>query len=179
MEYSRESDIKQASMVALDPYLKAESLLVAQMCVRHHKPYITLDCEYDDFMAIHAAAVIISHELRDQAYPVPICRKSSSLPGSLRRAGNIYLRAENFGTARRDQPVKKYKTLQDQTCWYHRCRLILSVPELFMVCCIHGDDKSTVEFASAVAACVCLTVPHALNAPDLKGVLAFMKEALH
>jgi len=32
------------------------------------KPYVTLDCRYDDPIAINAAAVVISHELRDQAY---------------------------------------------------------------------------------------------------------------
>ena len=38
------------------------------------------------------------------------------------------------------------------------------------------DDPRTVDFACAVAACVCLSVPHALNAPDLDGVLAFMEQ---
>ena len=38
------------------------------------------------------------------------------------------------------------------------------------------DDEHIVEFASAVAACVCLTVPHTLNAPGLDAILAFMKQ---
>jgi sugar/nucleoside kinase (ribokinase family) len=37
------------------------------------------------------------------------------------------------------------------------------------------DDEKTIDFASAVAACVCLTIPHTLGAPNLDGVLAFMK----
>jgi sugar/nucleoside kinase (ribokinase family) len=39
----------------------------------------------------------------------------------------------------------------------------------------HRDDENTVDFASAVAACVWLTLPHTLGAPNLDGVLAFMK----
>jgi hypothetical protein len=38
------------------------------------------------------------------------------------------------------------------------------------------DDESTINFASAVAACVCLTIPHTLNAPGMDGVLKFMEE---
>jgi len=38
------------------------------------------------------------------------------------------------------------------------------------------DDEATITFASAVAACVCLTIPHSLNAPGLEGVLKFMEE---
>ncbi len=64
----REIDIQPASIISLDPYFKRESLRAAQICVRNKKPYVTLDCKYDDFIARNAAAVIISHELRNQAY---------------------------------------------------------------------------------------------------------------
>ena len=64
----QEMDIQNAVLVSLDPYFKEESLFIAQMCVRHKKPYVTIDCTYDDFMAQNADAVIISHELREQAY---------------------------------------------------------------------------------------------------------------
>ena len=38
------------------------------------------------------------------------------------------------------------------------------------------DDERTIDFASAVASCVCLTMPHTLNAPGLEGVLKFIKK---
>lgn len=37
-------------------------------------------------------------------------------------------------------------------------------------------DGFTAQLAAAVAACVCLTVPHTLNAPGLDAILAFMEE---
>jgi sugar/nucleoside kinase (ribokinase family) len=37
-------------------------------------------------------------------------------------------------------------------------------------------DERVVDFASAVAACVCMTMPHALDAPDLAAVEAFIEE---
>ena len=48
--------------------LRAESRRAAELCVAHDKPYVTLDSPYDDYVAQNAAAVAISHELRDQAY---------------------------------------------------------------------------------------------------------------
>jgi sugar/nucleoside kinase (ribokinase family) len=38
------------------------------------------------------------------------------------------------------------------------------------------DDQAVIDFASATAACVCLTIPHALSAPDLDGVRRFLGE---
>lgn len=172
----RERDIQQAAMVALDPYLKEESLQVAQHCVRNHIPYVTLDCRYDDYMAIHATAVIISHELRDQAYP----------GGDLEEIFNAYLAhceglviftfgADEIWYARHGQNLKKYTPYKikpvDTT----------GAGDSFRAGIIYGllnalDDDSTIDFASAVAACVCLSVPHALNAPGLEGVIEFMKK---
>ncbi len=77
-----EDDITNAALVSLDPYLRDESLRVAELCVLHQKPYVTIDCTYDDFMARNAEALIISHELRDKAYPIADCSKFSS---SIRR----------------------------------------------------------------------------------------------
>jgi sugar/nucleoside kinase (ribokinase family) len=175
----REEDIQKAKMIALDPYLRETSLQVAQLCVRNHKPYVTLDCRYDDFMAIHAAAVIVSHELRDQAY------SDQDMPEIFKKyqAGCEGLILFTFGAdelwyARRDQPIRKYKpykiTPVDTT----------GAGDSFRAGIVYGllnswDDESTVDFASAVAACVCLSAPHALNAPGLEGVLAFMKEKKH
>jgi hypothetical protein len=64
-----EEDIQHAAMIGLDPYFKEEALRTAHMCVQNKKPYVTLDCRYDDFIAQNAAAIIISQEVRDQVYP--------------------------------------------------------------------------------------------------------------
>ena len=56
----KEEDIMNAAMTALDPYFKEEALLAAHICVHNKKPYVTLDCRYDDIIAQHAEAVPIS-----------------------------------------------------------------------------------------------------------------------
>ncbi|MBN2272809.1 MAG: hypothetical protein JXR41_10820 [Bacteroidales bacterium] len=171
-----EKDIQKAAMVALDPYLKNESLLVAQLCYQNQIPYVTLDCKYDSFLTIHAAAVIISHELRDQAYP------DDNLPEIF----NAYqahceglviftFGADEIWYARRGQTMRKYAPYKikpvDTT----------GAGDSFRAGIIYGllnqwDDESAIDFASAVAACVCLSAPHALNAPELDDILLFMKE---
>jgi sugar/nucleoside kinase (ribokinase family) len=172
----QEPDIQQARMIALDPYLRESSLQVAELCVKNHKPYVTLDCRYDDFMANHAEAVIISHELRDQAYP----------GGNMQQIFNEYQNrceglivftfgADELWYSRRGQPIRKYKPYRitpiDTT----------GAGDAFRAGIVYGllnswNDASTVDFASAVAACACLSTPHALNAPALEGVLKFIKE---
>jgi len=172
----QEEDIADAAMIALDPYLRDESLWAAQLCVRDHKPYVTLDCRYDDFMAMHAAAVIISHELRDQAY------QNCNMQDVFRNYQDYCegLVIFTFGSdelwyARPGEPVRKYRpykiTPVDTTGAgdSFRAGIVYGL--------LHGwDDEKTIDFASAVAACVCLSTPHALNAPGLDEILAFMRD---
>jgi len=63
-----EEDIAAASIVCLDPYLGESSLRAAEYCVAHSTPYVTLDVPFDGYIAQHAAAISVSHELRDQSY---------------------------------------------------------------------------------------------------------------
>lgn len=171
-----ETDIRDAKMVVLDPYHGEESHRIARMCVGNQKPYVTHDCRYDDFIAVHAAAVIVSHELRDQAY----------LDRDMQEVFQKYTEqctglvlftfgSEELWYARRGQEVRKcipYTVTPVDTT---------GAGDSFRAGIAYGilnewTDEKTVDFASAVAACVCLSAPHTLNAPRLDGVLAFMKE---
>ena len=172
----QETDIKDATIVSLDPYFKNESLLTAQLCVKNRKPYVTLDCKYDDYIAQNAEAVIISHELRDQAY------KGENIIDLFKNYQKYCkgLIIFTFGSdelwyARREENISKFKPYVikpvDTT----------GAGDSFRSGVIYGllkswDDRSIVDFASAVSACVCLTFPHTLNAPGLDGILNFMNE---
>lgn len=171
-----EIDIQNAAIISLDPFFKQESLSVAQMCVRNNKPYVTIDCRYEDFIAQHAEAVIISHELRDQAYRdsnmITVFNKYQEYCKGL----IIFtFGGDEVWYARQGQQINKFKSYMiapiDTT----------GAGDSFRSGIIYGmlhswEDESIVDFASAVAACVCLTIPHTLNAPGLEGVLSFMKE---
>lgn len=172
----QEIDIKSAKMIALDPYFKKQSLSVAEMCVKNDKPYVVVDSKYDDFMAQNAEAIIISHELRDMAYKD--CDAAETFNSYQKHCKGLIVftfGADELWFARGMNKIKKlrpYKINPIDTT---------GAGDSFRSGVIYGllnnwDDESTVEFASAVSACVCLSVPHTLNAPNLEGVLQFMKE---
>jgi sugar/nucleoside kinase (ribokinase family) len=172
-----EADVQAAKYVSLDPYFRQESVEVAKICMDNRKPYVTVDCTYDSLIAGQAEAVIISHELRDQAY------KNLDLKDVFRKyqrhCGGLIIftfGAKDLWYARGLERVRTFKpfpiTPVDPT----------GAGDSFRSGVIYGllkswDDASTIEFASAVSACVCLTTPHTLNAPNLKGVLDFMNKS--
>jgi sugar/nucleoside kinase (ribokinase family) len=172
----QETDVQNATIVSLDPYFKNESLNVTRMCIKNQKPYVTIDCKYDDFITQNAEAIIISHELRDKAY----CGKDM-----LDIFGNYQkyckgLTIFTFGCdelwyARPGQKINKFKPYiiepVDTT----------GAGDSFRAGVIYGilnswNDNSIMKFACAVAACVCLSSPHTLNAPGLEEIFKFMNE---
>jgi sugar/nucleoside kinase (ribokinase family) len=171
-----ESDIMESKMIALDPYFKDDALMAAKMCVKNCKRYVTLDSRYDDFIAVNSEAVVISHELRDQAYRD--CDMKDLFEKYLQTCKGLVIftfGSDDLWYARKGQELKKYKpykiTPVDTT----------GAGDSFRSGIIYGllnglSDYDTMDFASAVAACVCLTIPHALNAPGLEGVRMFMAE---
>jgi sugar/nucleoside kinase (ribokinase family) len=168
-------DIQRAAIVCLDPYFRTESQLAAELCVKHQKPYVTLDCRYEDYTAQHAAAIVVSHELRDGAYAK---RDSSEVFARYQEScqglviftfGSDRLWFGRRGGERREGRPYAIEAI-DTT----------GAGDSFRAGVAYGvfqgwSDERTIDFASAVAACVCLTVPHTLNAPGLDGVVAFME----
>lgn len=172
----RAEDIENADIVCLDPYFRRESLLAAEICVERGKPYVTLDCAYDGFLAQHAAAVVISHELRDTTY---VGSDVDALFAAYQRAcrGLVVF---TFGSdllwyGRQDSERKSFRPFEiepvDTT----------GAGDSFRGAIAYGvlrgwTDEETIEFASAVAACVCLSAPHTLNAPGMDGIRQFLQE---
>ena len=172
------NDVRQADIVCLDPYFREQSRQAAELCVEFRKPYVTLDCRYDDYIAINAAAVIVSHELRDQAYvgcnleEVFLKYQSTCKGLIIFTFGGDHAWYARAGEPRKFQVPYKIKPL-DTT----------GAGDSFRGAIAYGlvqnwSDDKILDFASAVAACVCLTRPHALNAPDLAGVLEFMRSCV-
>jgi len=171
-----EEDIRNSKIAALDPYFKDESREAAKLCLKNNIRYVTLDCPFDDYMAQNAAAIVISHELKDKSYPnedlVSVFKKyQESCKGLI-----IFTFGENeLWYARKGEEMKKFTPYKinpvDTT----------GAGDSFRGGIVYGllnewNDEDVVDFASALAACVCLSIPHTLNAPGLEGILSFMKE---
>ena len=58
----REQDIIDCKVVGIDPYFKESTQMVAELCVKHGKPYVTIDCKHDTYLHQHAAINVLSHE---------------------------------------------------------------------------------------------------------------------
>jgi ribokinase len=171
----RPEDIEQSSMVCLDPYFREQSTEAAELCVKFARPYVTLDCRYDGYVAQNAAAVVISHELRDQAYAGR--DHQGVFKEYLERCQGLVIftfGGEPLWFARPGGSRKIFRPYKidpvDTT----------GAGDSFRGAIAYGllkgwSDEATVEFASAVAACVCLTVPHALNAPGIDEIVAFQE----
>ncbi|HEY5960867.1 MAG TPA: PfkB family carbohydrate kinase [Polyangiaceae bacterium] len=173
----RPEDIAEARMVCIDPYFREQSVRAAELCVEARKPYVTLDSRFQDFMAQEAAAVVISHELRDQAY-------RGVDHGELFESYLVHCRGLvifTFGErelwfARRGNARQTFRPFSIKPVD------TAGAGDAFRGAIAYGllnqwSDHATVEFASAVAACVCQTTPHTLQAPDLAGVKAFLRAA--
>ena len=64
-----EASIQESKCVALDPFFGEQSALVAELCRKHHRDYVTIDCHWDSPIAQHAKAIICSREFIDREYP--------------------------------------------------------------------------------------------------------------
>jgi sugar/nucleoside kinase (ribokinase family) len=169
-----EEDVVGARIVGIDPYFKADSERLARLCVIHGIPYVTLDCAYDGYVAQNAASVIVSHELRDQAYrgrdPAGVFEKFLE---HCRGLTIFSFGADELWYGRPGGQFRKmppFKIVPVDTT---------GAGDSFRAGIMYGllqgwNDETVVEFASAVAACVCLSIPHTLNAPGLDGVLDFL-----
>jgi len=173
----RADDIRDARIVCLDPYFHGESRRVAELCVEMDKPYVTLDCEFDDYMAQNAAAVVVSHELRDRVYLGQDQRQLFERYQSHCRGLTIFTFGhEPLWYGRASEAMRQFQPYAidpvDTT----------GAGDAFRGAIAYGllqghDDEETVGFASAVAANVCLSYPHALNAPGLEAILSFIANA--
>jgi sugar/nucleoside kinase (ribokinase family) len=127
-------------------------------------------------MAQHAEAVIISHELRNTDYrDTDMNFVFQNYMDSCKGLIIFTFGSDELWYSWPGRRIRKFKpytiTSIDTT----------GAGDSFRAGIIYGllnswDDESTIEFASAVASCVCLTMPHTLNAPGLDGVRAFMEK---
>ncbi|MGA2141683.1 MAG: PfkB family carbohydrate kinase [Brevinematales bacterium] len=171
-----EGDIRRSDYIAIDPFFKKESRAAAEICVKYNKPYVCLDCRHDDYITKNAAAMIITYEVWDKEY------KGADLGELFKKyiENSKGLMIFTFGSrdlwyARPGEKVRKFKPFNIKPVD------TAGAGDSFRAGIIYGlmqgwEDARTIEFASAVAACVCMTIPHALGAPGLKGVLDFIDQ---
>ncbi len=170
-----EDSIRQAQVVALDPFFGVESAQVADLCIKHGVEYVTIDCKCSTAIARNARAIVCSQEFLDRDYP-----------------GADY--ADVFEQYRATCKGLVIFTFGGRDLWYQaptrkessrlapfKVKVVdtLGAGDTFRAGVAYGvlkhmPDDEIVRFASATAAMVCTRFPSVQQPPTLDEIQALM-----
>ncbi len=163
-----EERIKSCRIAAIDPFFPEDSQLAAEYCVKHGKPYVTIDCRHDSYIHRHAAVSVISGECFANSYPdqsreelIPLFMENGGL--TIITNGSKPLLYGRNGVVNTFGP---YKVKAVST---------LGAGDSFKAGAVYGllngmSDGELVSFASACAACAVTEFPLPLNPPTLEKI---------
>lgn len=167
-------DIQAAKVVSLDPFFRDESLAVSRICKEMGKPYITVDCKYDDEIAMNASAIIIAGEYRRGTYPderteILFCKYLENATGLV-----IFTSGRKdilFG--RRGQVAQRFEPYKIRTVD------TTGAGDSFRAGVVYGflqnwPAETIIHFASALAAYVCETFPGVLKCPGFNELMDYI-----
>ncbi|CAG0932702.1 hypothetical protein TFLX_02702 [Thermoflexales bacterium] len=171
-----EESIQAARCVALDPFFGKESRQVAELCVKHGKDYVTIDCHADDFIAQQARVSVCSREFLEREYPGTdrlelLARYRAACRGLI----IFTFGAEEilYQSAGQAEPAtfKPYTVKVVDT---------LAAGDVFRAGVVYGvlqqmSDRDMVQFASACAAVSCTRFPSVYEPPTLEEVTRLIK----
>ena len=170
----REQDIMDCRVVGIDPYFGEETQKAAELCVRHHKPYVTIDCHHDSYLHQHAAINVLSHECTNGDYRGYTLDEVYHLLCSTAEGLVIITAGENgmyYG--------RKGQKMQYMPAFHVNVKSTLGAGDTYKAGCIyallHGmSDEETVRFAAACAGVAISRFPLPLNPPTLEEVRALI-----
>ena len=170
------ADLARAQIVCVDPPFQAESALVGTYAAELGVPFVSIDCPYDQALASAAAAVIISGEFRNRAYPH--AELSELFAEYQQRAQGLVVFTVGDDAilyGRRGAPSRQFKP--------YPVKVIDSAGagDSFRAGVIYGilkqwSDDETIRYAAAVAGLVCASFPGVLNSPTHAEVMQFIQE---
>ena len=172
----QKDDVARARMVCVDPPFQAESALVGAYAVELGIPFVSIDCPYDTPLSSAAAAVILSGEYRNRAYPQ--ADLAELFAAYQQRAHGLVVftvgdDAVLYG--RKGAPIKQFKPYPVQVIDS------AGAGDSFRAGVIYGmlqqwDDDQTIQYAAAVAGLVCASFPGVLNSPTHAEVMQFIQD---
>lgn len=172
----KEEDIEKCLVAGIDPYFEEATQLAAQYCVKHGKPYVTVDCEYDSYLHKHAAVSVISGECIKDHYDgmtreelFPLFQENSDGLTIITHGGNRFTYGRRGGEVKYFEP---YKVNVVST---------LGAGDTYKAGCVYAlsqgmSDDDIVKFASACSAVAISRFPIPLNPPTLPEIQALMGE---
>ncbi|MBN2305410.1 MAG: carbohydrate kinase family protein [Anaerolineae bacterium] len=169
-----EESIRAARYVALDPFFRDASAQVAEWCVKHNTPYVTIDCRWDDRIAQQARAIVCSQEFLDREYPG---QSYDALLEQYRAVcGGLVI--FTFGS----EPIRYGSPTTPQAQFTpYQVPIVdtLGAGDTFRAGVVYGllrgmAESEIVHFASACATVACTRFPSVHQPPELSAITALM-----
>lgn len=171
----RAEDVAAARVVSLDPFFREESRAVARLCRELGKPWVTIDCRWDDELATGAAVNVVSGEFRHRELPG---RDVEELLARYQAAASGLVVFTQGGDdvlyGRRGEPARRlpaYRIRPVDTAGAgdsFRAGMVYAV--------LRGlPDEAAVRFSAALAAYVCEVFPGVLRCPTLAELEAWLR----
>ncbi len=172
----KEQDIIDCQVVGIDPYFKEATQKVAELCVKHGKPYVTIDCKHDTYLHQHAAINVLSHECTGGDYKGHTLEEVYQLLTDNTEGLVIITAGENgMYYGRKGEPMKHMPAFKVDV------RSTLGAGDTYKAGCVyallHGmSDEETVRFAAACSAVAITAFPLPLNPPTWEKINALLTQ---
>lgn len=167
----KEEDIKNCKVAAIDAYFMEETQAAAELCVRHNKPFVTIDCRHDSYLHKHCAVNVVSKECTgSEQYKDKSIEEIYELLTDNTDGLVVITRGEkDMVYGRKGQPIKKMKPFSVEV------KSTLGAGDTFKAGCVYGllndmSDDEIVRFASACSAIAISRFPLPLNPPTMDEV---------
>ena len=172
----KENDIVGCKVAAIDPYFMEETQAVAELCVKHNRPYVTIDCTHDSYLHQRCAINVVSKE----------CTGSEAYRGKSREEIFELLAGTTDGlviitSGEQDMLYgRKGQTMKRMTPFSVDVKSTLGAGDTFKAGCIYGllhgmADDELVRFASACSAVAISRFPLPLNPPTMEEVKSLLE----
>lgn len=170
----QEEDLLGCRAAAIDPYFGDETLLAAELCLRHGIPYVTIDSPHDSFLHRHAAVNVVSGECLSAHYQG--MAKEDVMALLQETAQGLTIITSGGGEmlyGRKGEGIKRMKPFPVEV------RSTLGAGDTFKAGCVYAllhamADDDLVRFASACSGIAISRFPLPLNPPTLQEVQALM-----
>ena len=170
----KEEDLLGCRAAAVDPFFRAESDKVAEICIKLGIPYVTIDSPHDSFLHQHAAVNVVSGECLSQHYQG--MDKDDVMAMLQETAQGLVIITSGGGEmryGRKGEAIKRMKPFPVEV------RSTLGAGDTFKAGCVYAllkgmADDDLVRFASACSGIAISRFPLPLNPPTLAEVEALI-----
>lgn len=172
----KEADIEECTVAAIDPFFIEATEETMKLCIKHNKPYVTIDCMHDTDLHKYAAINVVSKECSGKYFNKGISMEELYQLMTDNTDGLVIITSgeKEMVYGRKGQPMKKMKPFDVEV------KSTLGAGDTFKAGCVYGllhgmSDEELVRFASACSGIAISRFPLPLNPPTLDEVHALIR----